>query len=196
MVLNTLSDTLALFKIDYELNKKDCTLAALMKDLQITKNILKKKNSTSLDSFKPNTKAKGKNNNNNKGSGSMRPEKKNFKKSITGKGKSFHRNENGHWKRNCKVYLDFKRKEKEIKNNKQAKNNLLFVEVCVAINSTEAWIIDLGATHHVCNSMQGLSVTKKFRAKEFTLRLGDCSRVEASIMGDITLNFNNSKYFV
>ena len=86
MVLNTLSDTLALFKINYELNKKNCTLAALMKDLQITKNILKKKNSISLEanraegpsSFKPNTKAKGKNNNKKKGSGSTTPKKEKF----------------------------------------------------------------------------------------------------------------------
>ena len=62
MVLNTLSDTFARFKIDYEPNKKDYTLATLMKDLQITKNILKKKNSISLEaklvdghsSYKPN----------------------------------------------------------------------------------------------------------------------------------------------
>ena len=33
MVLNTLSDDFAQFKIDYELNKKDYTLVALMKDL-------------------------------------------------------------------------------------------------------------------------------------------------------------------
>ena len=43
MVLNTLLDTFSQFKIDYELNKKDYTLAALMKDLQITENIIKTK---------------------------------------------------------------------------------------------------------------------------------------------------------
>ena len=66
----------------------------------------------------------------------------------------------------------------------------------MAIDSTNTLITDSGATPHVCNSMQGLKVNKKFRAKEFTLRLGDGSRVEASAMGDITLNFNNSKYLV
>ena len=49
IVLNTLSDTFSQFKIDYELNKKDYTLAALMKDLQIIENILKKKNSVPLE---------------------------------------------------------------------------------------------------------------------------------------------------
>ena len=66
----------------------------------------------------------------------------------------------------------------------------------MAIDSSDTWIIDSRATHHVYNSMQGLRVTKKCRAKEFTLHLGDGSRVEASTMGDITLNFNNSKYLV
>ena len=44
--------------------------------------------------------------------------------------------------------------------------------------------------------MLGLRVSMKFKAKEFTLHLGDGSKVEASAMGDITLNFNNSKYLV
>ena len=101
----------------------------------------------------------------------------------------FHCNEDGHWKRNYKIYLDLKRKENEIdNNNKQGKNNLLFIEACVAIDSTDTWIIDSGATHHVYKSIQGLRVTKKFIAKEFTLHLGDGSRVKASAMGDITLN--------
>ena len=58
------------------------------------------------------------------------------------------------------------------------------------------YIIDSGVTHHISNSIQGLRVTKKFRAKEFTLHLGDGLRIEANAMGDITLNFNNSKYLV
>ena len=45
MILNTLLDTFAQLKIDYELNKKDYILAALIKDLQITENIIKNKNS-------------------------------------------------------------------------------------------------------------------------------------------------------
>ena len=100
MVLNTLSDTFAQFKIDYELNKKDYTLAALMKDLQITENILKKKNSVSLEanmvegpsSSKPNMKAKGKNKKKKKGYESIVAKKKNFKKSTTSKRKCFYCN--------------------------------------------------------------------------------------------------------
>ena len=202
MVLNTLSDTFAQFKIDYELNKKDYTLATLMKDLQIIENILKKKNSVFLEanmvqgpsSSKANVKAKGKNKKKKNGSGSTTPKKKNFKKSAASEGKCFHCNEDGHCKRNCKIYLDLKRQIKQIKNNKKGKKNLLFVEACVIIDSTETWIIDSGATDHVCNSMEGLSVTKKFKVNEFTLRLGDGSRVKVTAMGDVTLNFNNSKY--
>ena len=90
MVLNTLLDTVAQFKIDYELNKKDYTLAALMKNLQITENIFKMK----------------------KGSGSTTSKKKSLKKFVVGKGKCFHCNKNGHWKRNYKIYLDLIRKRK------------------------------------------------------------------------------------
>ena len=66
----------------------------------------------------------------------------------------------------------------------------------MTIDSTDKWIIDSEATHHICNFMQGLGVTKKFKANTFTLRLGDSSRVEASAMRVVTLNFNNSKYLV
>ncbi|PON73605.1 hypothetical protein PanWU01x14_057870, partial [Parasponia andersonii] len=45
MVLNTLSDTFNQFKIDHEIRRKDYTLTGLMKDLQITENILKKNKS-------------------------------------------------------------------------------------------------------------------------------------------------------
>ena len=86
MVWNTLLDTFAQFKIDYELNQKDYSLVALMKDLQITENILKKKNSVSLEanmaegpsSSKPNAKAKGKNKK-KKGSGSTTSKKNNLR---------------------------------------------------------------------------------------------------------------------
>ena len=65
---------------------------------------------------KPNVKAKGKNKKNKKGYGYTRPKKKSFKKSAARK--CFHCNENGHWKRNSKIYLDLKRKGKEVENNK------------------------------------------------------------------------------
>ncbi|PON59419.1 hypothetical protein PanWU01x14_159290 [Parasponia andersonii] len=45
MVLNTLSDTFNQFNIDPEIRRKDYTLTGLMKDLQITENILKKNKS-------------------------------------------------------------------------------------------------------------------------------------------------------
>ena len=93
IVLNMLSDTFAQFKINYELNKKYYTVTVLMKDLQITENILKKKNSVSLEanmaegpsSSKPNAKAKGKDNNKKKRSGSTTPKKKSFKRFTVGK---------------------------------------------------------------------------------------------------------------
>ena len=88
------------------------------------------------------------------------------------------------------------RKGKEIENNKQGKNNLLSVKACVAIDSTNTWIMDSGATHHICNSMHRLRVTKTFRVNEFTLHLGDGSIVKTSAMGDVTLDFNNFKYLI
>ena len=97
-----------------------------MKDLQITENILKKKSLVSLEanmvegpsSTKPNVKVKGKNNKKKKGSRSTSPKKKSFKKFTVDKGKCCHCNKDRHWKRNYKIYLDLKKKGKELENNK------------------------------------------------------------------------------
>ncbi|PON40363.1 hypothetical protein PanWU01x14_297960, partial [Parasponia andersonii] len=134
MVLNTLSDTFNKFKIDHEICRKNYTLTNLVKDLQITENILKKNKSGSTEanvaqasSSKPKLKGKGKGK--KKTPASLTPKKKKTKKDAKQKGKCFHYGKDGNWKRNSKTYLALK-KEKDNGKDKQGNDNLLFIEAC------------------------------------------------------------------
>ena len=85
MAINTLFDSFNQFKVDHELHMKQHTLASLMKDLQITKGILKKKriivdaNVAEADSSKAKPKGKAKK---NKDSKALVPNKKKMKKNV------------------------------------------------------------------------------------------------------------------
>ena len=70
----------------------------------------------------------------------------NSKKSGKGqKGNCFHCDKPGHWKRNCKQYLE------EMKDKKKGKGkyNILVLETCLVESDILTWVIDLGATNHV-----------------------------------------------
>ncbi|KAA0032339.1 gag/pol protein [Cucumis melo var. makuwa] len=78
------------------------------------------------------------------------------KAKVAIKGKCFHCNMNGHWKRNCLKYLA-KKKEKE------GKYDLLILDTCFVENDQNVWILDSGATNHVCSSLQETSSFSNLR---------------------------------
>ena len=78
------------------------------------------------------------------------------KATLKSKGKCFHCNQDDHWKRDCKKYLD------ELKKNKQGKLDLLVMETCLVENDFSTWIVDSGASNHVCTSLQMLETSRDF----------------------------------
>ncbi|KAA0036108.1 gag/pol protein [Cucumis melo var. makuwa] len=84
------------------------------------------------------------------------------KAKVAIKGKCFHYNVDGHWKRNCPKYLA-KKKEKE------GEYDLLVLETCLVENDQKAWILDSRATNHVCYSLQKTISFKQLEEGEMTL---------------------------
>ncbi|KAL6327640.1 hypothetical protein AAG906_022203 [Vitis piasezkii] len=75
------------------------------------------------------------------------------------KGKCFHCNQDGHWKRNCKKYLD------ELKQKKKQ-----------------------GASNHVCISLKMLESSKDLEEGAFMMRVGSGARVSATAVGTNGMN--------
>ena len=68
---------------------------------------------------------------------------KTFKARLVAKGKCCKCGQKGHWKQNCPQIA-----------KKQGMDNLNVVEACLVENYNDKWIIDSGATNHVCYSLQ------------------------------------------
>ena len=115
--------------------------------------------------------------------------KKNNKssKGTNAKGKCFHWEQQGHWKRNCPKYLT------ELKEKKNTgKYDLLVIESLLVEDDKSIWIVDSGATNHVCCSLQLLDSWRDLSEGSFTMRVRTGDAVSAKVVGDSKLNFNNS----
>ena len=53
------------------------------------------------------------------------------------------------------------------------------------------WIVDSGATNHVCSSLQMLSSSKELADRDVTMRVGSREVILAKAVGVARLNFRN-----
>ena len=116
---------------------------------------------------------------------------KNSSKDTKPKGKCFHCNKDGHWKRNCPKYLAELREKKAT-----GKYDLLVIESLLVEDDKSAWIIDSGATNHVCSSLQLLDSWRDLAEGDYTMRVGTGDAVSARAVGVSSLNFLNNCYLL
>ena len=98
------------------------------------------------------------------------------------KGKCFKCGQKGHWKQNCPQIA-----------KKQGMGNLNVVEACLVENYNDKWIIDSGATNHVCYSLQWFRQTSLVGQEQRFLRLGNGEHVSVKALGQVELFFNNDR---
>ena len=53
------------------------------------------------------------------------------------------------------------------------------VETCLAVLSTGTCCVEMGATNHVCNSLQGFRETRQLSDGEIYLNMGNATKVAA-----------------
>lgn len=150
MILETLPESFNQFKLNFNMSKLDMTLSELMKELQAAEAIMKPKGQAhfSQSSSKLNPKGKKFKKKQGKGKGQKKGNagKKDKGTGEKPKGKCFKCGLKGHWKKDCPKLLG---------SDKKGISLSYYIETCHVVDSTDSWIVDSGATNHICNSLQG-----------------------------------------
>src|SRR5665213_591621 len=98
--------------------------------------------------------------------------KKMSKPKTKGKEKSkaetcYHCHKTGHWKRNCKSYLE------EVKKGKASEAGVSGINVIeIHLSTMTKWVLDTGCGNHICRNMQVLQNSRKLEKGEVDLRSG------------------------
>ena len=62
------------------------------------------------------------------------------------------------------------------------------------VDFTDSWIVDFGATNHICYSLWGFQERRRLNKNEINLRLGNRALVFASAVGDISVHLDASRH--
>ena len=63
-------------------------------------------------------------------------------------------------------------------------------------NRSHSWIVDFGATNHVCCSLQGFKETRRLETSGFSFSWGNGAVVSAAAVGELVLNFTHNKTII
>ncbi|GJV34077.1 putative retrotransposon protein [Tanacetum coccineum] len=148
---------------------------------------------------KPQGKAKGK----EKGKGlknsyPTKPKKPQpYKKERPAKdGQCHHCKEEGHWKRNCPLYLAELMKKKKTGGQNVASTSSGIYTIELFAFPKNSWVYDTGCGTHICNTKQGLRGAKKLKRGSLYLYVGNGVRAEVEAIGSFDLVLPNGLIIV
>ena len=121
---------------------------------------------------KPNPDTKGK-----------KPKTKQPKAKEPKEGQCFFCNEPGHWKRNCKLYLEDLTKKK---GSETTSSGIYVIEV--NLSTFVSWVLDIGYGSHICKNDKGLKNSRSLAKGEVDLRVGNGARVAVLAVGTYYLS--------
>ncbi|KAH6785263.1 hypothetical protein C2S51_037718 [Perilla frutescens var. frutescens] len=191
IVLHSLSSKFEQFRLNFNMIKRDVSLTELLIDLQAAE-LLQKSNPEAHIAEKGASSSGGKRKKRNapKKAADEAPKVKKPKAKIPpeefkSKTKCFKCGQPGHWKAACPN-----------KKKKRCTSHTLIVETCLETCSTQSWVVDTGATDHVCMSLQGFLVKRQLSEDEITVYMGNATRVAAVAVGDVVLPFSSDRTLV
>ena len=200
LILQSLPSTFDQFVLNFNMNSLEKTIPELHGMLKNAEQNLKGATADVLMVQKGKGKGKRKQQN-AKGKGKLKAKGKDFKPKAKGKppkeGICFFCEKPGHWKRNCKLYLDDLKKKK----SSGATTSGIFV-IEVNLSTSSNWVLDTGCGSHICTNVQGLKRSRSLARGEVDLRVGNGARVAALAVGTyeialpsgLILNLNNCYY--
>ena len=165
LILNSLPDSFGQFVMNYNMNEMDKSISELHTMLKIDEQNIKSKSDHVLmvqngKGFKKKGKGKGKSN--------AQPKPKPESKAKAPKeGVCFFCNEPGHWKRDCKLYLEDLKKKK--KTGETSSSGIYVIQINFFPSSS--WVLDTGCGSHIYTNVQGLKrsnniTTMKFKSND------------------------------
>ena len=177
LILQSLPKHFNHFKVNYNMHKMDLTPVQLMHELESAEQSLTEPDSINFmeGSVKPKGKPKGGNKNKKKKEVISVTKSDVMKKP---KGKCFKCGQKGHWKQNCPKAT-----------KKPGMGDLLVVEACLVENFNDKWIIDSGATNHVCYSLQWFKHSTSIEEGQRYLKLGNGELISVKTIRPVVLFF-------
>ncbi|KAH6787526.1 vacuolar fusion CCZ1-like protein [Perilla frutescens var. hirtella] len=191
IILHSLSSKFEHFKLNFSMIKKDVTFTELLIYLQAAE-LLQKCNPEAHIAEKgaSSSGVKKKKRYAPKKAADAAPKVKKPKVKIPpeefkSKTKCFKCGQPGHWKAMCSN-----------KKKKRCISHTLVIETCLVTCSTQSWIVDTGATDHICMSLQGFMAKRQLSENEITVYMGNATRVAAVAVGDVILPFSSDRTLI
>ncbi|PKI48303.1 hypothetical protein CRG98_031305, partial [Punica granatum] len=184
LILQSLPNSYNQFVMNYNMNDYNKPLPELLGMLRTTEQDISKGTPVLMVQG---TKKKGKGKKKGKkakgasqyDSGALKPKAK-----VTKDDYCFHCGNSGHWKRNCKIYLEELKKKK---GSETSTSGIHVIEINVSTAST-SWVLDTGCGAHICGNVQDLRNSRSLAKGEVDLRVGNGARVAALTVGTYHLS--------
>ena len=151
LILGSLPESYDQFFMNYNMHHMEKSITQLHGMLKNVETNIQKTNSVIMVQKGEGIKRKGngKGNKAKKGKGQSKAKAK--KPKPPKEGVCFFYNEQGHWKRNCNLYLEDLKKKKS---SKATISGIYVIEV--NLSTSASWVLDTGCGSHICVNLQGV----------------------------------------
>ena len=190
LILGSLPESYDQFVMNYNMHHMEKAIAELHGMLKNVETNIQKTNPVLMVQKEEGMKRKGKGKGNKakKGKGQSKPKAK--KPKPHKEGVCFFCNEQGHWNRNYKLYLEDLKKKK----SSEATTSCIYV-IEVNLSTSTSWVLDTGCGSHICVNVQGLRSSRSLAKGEVDLRVGNGARIAALAVGVYDLTFPSGLVF-